>query len=181
MKVREIMTTDIQRVTPDKVLSDIAALMRDEDIGAVPIVEDGELRGIVTDRDIVIRAVADGKNPSTTAAEDVLSEEVGSVGPDTDIKEAADLMALRQIRRLPVVEDGQLIGMVSLGDIAVKHEEGTAAYALEAVSDHIKASAHLAQPGETTELEPKGSAESAAAPRRKKTTKARQKSSRKAA
>ncbi len=93
MRVREIMTTDIQRATPDNLVSDIAALMRDEDISAVPIVDDGELRGIVTDRDIVIRAVADGRNPSTTKAEDVLSAEIESVGPDTDIKEAADLQS----------------------------------------------------------------------------------------
>src|SRR6266498_2419080 len=140
MKIREIMSTEIKKATPDNTLVDIAAMMRDEDIGALPVVQDGELRGIITDRDIVIRAIAEGKEPSITTVQEVLSEEVESVEPDDDIEEAADVMAAHQIRRLPVVEDGKLIGMVSLGDISVKHEEGTAAHALEEVSEGVKAS-----------------------------------------
>jgi CBS domain-containing protein len=98
-------------------------------------VQDGELRGIVTDRDIVVRAIAEGKEPSTTTVQEVLSEKVESVEPDDDIEEAADVMAAHQIRRLPVVEDGKLIGMVSLGDISIKHEKSTVAHALEGVSE----------------------------------------------
>jgi CBS domain-containing protein len=108
MNVREIMTTDVTKATPDNTLVDIAVTMRDEDVGAVPVVEDGQLLGIVTDRDIVIRAIADGREPSATRVEEVLSEEVESVAPDTDVTDAADLMASRQIRRLPVVDDRQL-------------------------------------------------------------------------
>lgn len=140
MKVREIMTKQVKKATPDNTLTDIAAMMRDEDIGALPVVQDGELRGIVTDRDIVVRAIAEGKEPSTTTVDEVLSEDLESVEPDDNVDDAADRMASRQIRRLPVVEDGKLIGMVSLGDIAVKHEEAVASQALEGVSAGVKAS-----------------------------------------
>ena len=140
MKISEIMTTEIKKATPDNTLADIAAMMRDEDVGALPVVQDGELRGIVTDRDIVVRAIAEGKEPTTTTVQEVLSEELESVEPDDDVEDAADLMASRQIRRLPVVQRGKLIGMVSLGDIAVKHEESTASHALEGVSEGVKAS-----------------------------------------
>jgi CBS domain-containing protein len=134
MNVREIMTTDITKATPENSLVDVAAMMRDGDVGSVPIVDGNGLIGIITDRDIVIRAVADGKDPSTTKVEEVLSEELESVEPDADVTDAADLMASRQIRRLPVVEEGELVGIISLGDIAIKHEDGVAAYALEGVS-----------------------------------------------
>jgi CBS domain-containing protein len=141
MKIREIMTTKIKKATLDNTLIDIASMMRDEDIGALPVVQDGELKGIVTDRDIVVRAIAEGKEPSTTTVQEVLSDNLESVGPDENVEKAADLMASRQIRRLPVVQDGKLIGMVTLGDIAVKHEESTASDVLEGVSEGVKASA----------------------------------------
>jgi signal-transduction protein with cAMP-binding, CBS, and nucleotidyltransferase domain len=146
-------------------------MMRDEDIGALPVVQDGELRGIVTDRDIVVRAIADGKEPSTTTVQEVLSEELESVEPEDDVEEAADLMASRQIRRLPVVQGGKLIGMVSLGDIAVKHEESTASRALEGVSEGVKASTgtSTATPGESTRTRSIASR----GPLRKSTTKSR--------
>ena len=186
MNVREIMTTNVTKATPENTLVDIAVTMRDENIGAVPVVEDGQLLGIVTDRDIVVRGIADGREPSDTRVEEVLSEEVESVSPDTDVTDAADLMASRQIRRLPVVDDGQLIGMISLGDIAVKHEESTAAYALEGVSEGVKASSAARSARAATEFRPKGDAESAAAvPHKvashKKEAKARRKPTRRAA
>jgi CBS domain-containing protein len=138
MKVREIMTTDITKATPENTLVYVATMMRDEEIGSVPVVDGNGLVGIITDRDIVVHAVADGKDPSTTEVKEILSEELESVPPDTDVNDAADLMASRQIRRLPVVEDGELVGMVSLGDIAIKQEDGTAAYALEGISEGVK-------------------------------------------
>src|SRR5205823_429828 len=180
MKISEIMTTDIKKATPDNTLADIAAMMRDEDIGALPVVQDGELRGIVTDRDIVVRAIAEGKEPSTTTVQEVLSEEVESVEPDDDIEEAADVMAAHQIRRLPVVEDGKLIGMVSLGDISVKHEEGTAAHALEGVSEGVKASKRTGRAG-STESKAKGASERATAQPKKTVKTTRHKGSRRAA
>lgn len=180
MKIREIMSTEIKKATPDNTLIDIAAMMRDEEIGALPVVQDGELRGIVTDRDIVVRAIAEGKDPSTTTVQEVLSEEVESVEPDGDIEEAADVMAAHQVRRLPVVEDGKLIGMVSLGDISVKHEEGTAAHALEGVSEGVKASSTGTSRGETGS-KPASAKSSAAGSSRNSTSKARSSRRKKAA
>jgi len=84
--------------------------------------------------------IADGKDPSLTKVPEVLTEEVEGVEADADVTDAADLMASRQIRRLPVVEDGQVVGIVSLGDIAIKHEESTAACAIEGVSEGVKTS-----------------------------------------
>jgi len=91
--------------------------------------EDDDLVGIITDRDIVVRCVAEGKDPSDTNVEEVLSHELETIEPDVDVEEAARLMADKQIRRLPVCEDGELIGMVSLGDLAVRtpQSEGPAA------------------------------------------------------
>jgi len=179
MKISEIMTTEIKKATPDNTLADIAAMMRDEDVGALPVVQDGELRGIVTDRDIVVRAIAEGKEPTTATVQEVLSEELESVEPDDDVEDAADLMASRQIRRLPVVQRGKLIGMVSLGDIAVKHEESTASHALEGVSEGVKASTRASTRSEaettrTRSIDTRG-------PSRKSTTKARSSTRKRAA
>jgi CBS domain-containing protein len=142
MKIREIMSANIVKATPDNTLTDIALMMKNEDIGVLPAVEDDELIGIVTDRDIVVRAIADGKDPSSTTVAEIVSEDVESVSPDDNVEKAAKIMADRQIRRLPVVEDRRVAGMVSLGDIAVKDkgEEGFAARALEGVSEGVKAS-----------------------------------------
>jgi CBS domain-containing protein len=142
MKIREIMSTNIVKATPDNTLTDIALMMKNEDIGVLPVVEEDELIGIVTDRDIVVRAIADGKDPSSTTVAEIVSEDVESVSPDDNVEKAAKIMADRQIRRLPVVEDRHVAGMVSLGDIAVKDKggEGFAARALEGVSEGVKAS-----------------------------------------
>jgi len=140
MQVREIMTSDVAYATPDTTLEEIAVLMRDENVGSIPVLDDEVLVGIVTDRDIVVRCIADGKDASECTAEDVLSENLETVEPDDDAEEAARIMASRQIRRLPVVEDGKLVGMLSLGDIAVKESDRTAGDALESVSEGVKQS-----------------------------------------
>ena len=114
MKVREIITSDIATANPDNTLAFVATMMRDENVGSVPIVDGDGLRGIVTDRDIVVRGIADGKDPALTKVVEVLTEEVEGVEADADVTDAADLMASRQIRRLPVVEDGQVVGMALL-------------------------------------------------------------------
>ena len=162
MKVREIMSTGVAKATPDNTLVDIAAMMRDKDIGSLPVVENGELKGILTDRDIVVRAIAEGQDPSTATVQEVLSQDLESVQADDDVKQAADLMASRQIRRLPVLEDGELVGMVSLGDIAVKHEEGFAAHALKGVSEGAKSASPTAAAA-SEESKPKRSAAKSAA------------------
>src|SRR5438094_8236426 len=112
MNVREIMTTEITKATPDNTLVDIAAVMRDEDIGAVPVVDDDELIGIVSDRDIVVRAIAGGKDHSTTNVEELLSREVERVALGPDVIDAADRLAARELRRLREVYGGVLIGHV---------------------------------------------------------------------
>jgi CBS domain-containing protein len=141
MIIRDIMTSDPVRVEPDTTLEEIATLMKEEDIGAVPVVEDGELCGIVTDRDIVVRCVAEGKDTAECTADEVMSAEVQSLGPDVSVDEAARLMSDRQIRRLPIVENKRLVGMVSLGDLAVKsHDDDLSGDTLEDVSKGVKQS-----------------------------------------
>jgi CBS domain-containing protein len=140
MQVREIMTSDVAYATPDTTLEEIAVVMRDENVGAIPVLDDEVLIGIVTDRDIVVRCIAEGKDASECTAEDVLSENLETVEPEDDAEEAARIMASRQIRRLPVLEDGKLVGMVSLGDIAVKDSDRTAGDTLESVSEGVKQS-----------------------------------------
>ncbi len=137
-RVCDIMTEDVATASPDTTLDEIARMMRDEDTGAIPVVEDDELVGIITDRDIVIRCIAEQKQPSDVAAEEILSEQLEVVEPDADVEEAARIMARRQIRRLPVVKNGLLVGMVSLGDIAVKAGEEEAGETLEEVSHGVK-------------------------------------------
>jgi hypothetical protein len=102
-------------------------------------VDEDELVGIITDRDIVLRCIAEGRDATETNVEDILSEDLVTIEPDADVEEAARIMAQRQIRRLPVVSDGELVGMVSLGDIAVKERgDEASAEALEGVSRGVK-------------------------------------------
>ena len=140
MRVSEIMTRDPKTAQLDCTLEEIAALMKAEDVGAIPVIDDDrELIGIVTDRDIVIRCIADGKEASDTTVEDILSEDLTTIEPNADVQEAARLMAEKQIRRLPVVKDGELIGMVSIGDISVKHEDDkTTGETLQKISRGVK-------------------------------------------
>lgn len=121
MKVSDVMTTEVESVQLSSTLEEAASIMKVENVGAVPVIdEDDDLVGILTDRDIVVRCVAEGKNPAETNVEEVLSHELETIEPDVDVEEAAQLMADRQLRRLPVCEDGELVGMVSIGDLAVK-------------------------------------------------------------
>jgi CBS domain-containing protein len=103
-----------------------AQLMRDSDIGDVLVVDDGRLRGILTDRDIVVRAVAAGGDIRETAVGDCCSGDVQTVGPREDMDHAVRVMREHALRRLPVVEDGQLVGIVSIGDLAVERDPGSA-------------------------------------------------------
>jgi CBS domain-containing protein len=122
-KVSEVMSTDVQTISPDDTIEEAAQEMRDGDFGLVPVVEDEQLVGVVTDRDIAIRAVAEGKDPSTPVSE-VMSEGVVWVNEDDSVEDAARIMSEHQIRRLPVVDSEQhLVGIVSLGDFAVDSSE----------------------------------------------------------
>src|SRR5512146_1896599 len=139
MKIRDIMVSDVETAEPDDTLDELAMMMREQDVGAIPVVEDGELIGIVTDRDIVVRCIAEGKDPTDVAVDEVISGDLHTVGPNDDLEKARRIMAEHQIRRLPVLEDGTLVGMVSLGDLAVKADEDKAADTLEEISEGVKA------------------------------------------
>jgi len=115
--VKDVMTTNIHYCTPLDNVFEVAVKMKDYDVGAIPICEDGHLLGMITDRDIAIRGVAE-KHPGSTKVTDIMSEKLVTVTADVSVDEAAELMATEQIRRLPVVEGKKLIGMVSLGDLA---------------------------------------------------------------
>jgi len=144
MKVRDIMTTDVATATPETTLEDVASMMRDEDTGAIPVLNDDELVGIITDRDIVIRCIAEGKDPVETTVDDVLTEGLETIEPDADITEARELMSRRQVRRLPVVEEGNFVGILSIGDIAVK-SNADVGDTLENVSEGVKTSGGTAK------------------------------------
>jgi CBS domain-containing protein len=118
MKVRALMTTEPVTVAPGATLGEVATLMKQEDCGAIPVVEAGRLVGIVTDRDIVIRGVAAGTDPKTQRVSTVMSADPVTVGPDDDVSDAEQVMADRQIRRLPVVEGGRLVGIIVTAQIA---------------------------------------------------------------
>src|SRR5437763_525344 len=103
MTIQEIMTSEVKTARIDDTLDHIAKIMRDEDVGAVPVLDGRQLRGLITDRDIVVRCVAEGHSPSECTAEEAVSEDPQTVNPEMDVEEAARLMARKQIRRLPVV------------------------------------------------------------------------------
>jgi CBS domain-containing protein len=121
MKVRDLMTSQVEVADYSTSLVQVAEMMKRENVGAIPVCTQNELRGIVTDRDIVIRAAAEGKDLKSIQASAVMSDSPIYVGPEVDIHEAARLMSQNQIRRLPVVEGGKLVGMLSLGDLAIEN------------------------------------------------------------
>ncbi|HEX8637950.1 MAG TPA: CBS domain-containing protein [Pyrinomonadaceae bacterium] len=122
-RCREIMTSNVQTAQSSMALRDVAVLMRDGDVGAMPIVENGVLVGIVTDRDIVVRAIAEGKNADAPIG-DVMTTEIFSVKPDDFAFEAIRLMGDRQVRRVPVVsETGELAGIIAMADVALEMED----------------------------------------------------------
>ena len=118
MKVHELMTTEPTTVEPKATLGEVATLMKQQDCGSIPVIEGGRLIGIVTDRDIVVRGVAAGKDPKTQRVNEVMSADPVTIGPDEDVSDAEKKMADRQIRRLPVVEGGKLVGIIVTAQIA---------------------------------------------------------------
>src|SRR5213596_2578425 len=134
MNVRELMTTAPVTVQPDATLGEVAVLMKQEDCGSIPVVEDGRLVGIVTDRDIVIRGVAAGSDPKTQRVSTVMSADPVTIRPDDDLTDAEKVMADRQIRRLPVVENGKLVGIIVTAQIARSENESTTGKTLKEIS-----------------------------------------------
>ena len=122
-RCREIMTGNVKTANREMSLQEVARLMREGDMGAMPVVENDKLVGIVTDRDIVVRAIAEGKEAST-AIGDVMTTEIFSVKPDDFVFEAIRLMGDKQVRRVPVVtESGELAGIIAMADIALEMED----------------------------------------------------------
>lgn len=138
MKIREIMTTDVKTVSPTDTVSQAASAMEQLNVGSIPVVDNNKVVGIVTDRDIVLRNVARGQNPDQKVS-DVMTSNITYATPDMDVHSAADIMATHQIRRLPVVENGKLIGIVAIGDLAVEDIfENEAGEALHDISKGAK-------------------------------------------
>ena len=133
--VRDAMTENPRSIGASESVVEAARLMRDEHIGSLPITDDEELVGMITDRDITTRVVAEAADPKTTSVGDVVSRDLISVEPDKDLEEAVQLMASHQVRRLPVVENGRLIGIVAQADIARTEDEKTTGELVEAISE----------------------------------------------
>ena len=133
-RVKDAMTSDVKTATPTQSLTDAAKLMKEEDVGSIPIVDGERLVGVVTDRDIVVRGIADGSDPHAIRLGDIASRDVVTVRPDDDLDEALRLMAQHQVRRLPVVEDGQLVGVVATADVAHEAKEKDLGHVVEEIS-----------------------------------------------
>jgi CBS domain-containing protein len=123
--IRDLMTTELVTVDEAATLQDVAALMRDHDVGDVIVRREGQVGGIVTDRDIVVRAVAEGEDPATATAADICTGAVVTLSPDDPVDAAAQRMADAAVRRLPVVEGGDVVGIVTLGDLARERDPGS--------------------------------------------------------
>lgn len=124
--VRDVMSSELKTVEPDASVADAAKNMRDSDVGAIPVIDDGELKGLLTDRDIVVQVVAEGKDPDDVKVADIASKDITTLAPDASIDDALRTMRENKVRRLPVVEDDKPVGIVSLGDLAVEREPESA-------------------------------------------------------
>jgi CBS domain-containing protein len=133
--IREIMTSKVCAIDADKSVAYAAKMLRDEDVGFAPIVEGDRLVGTLTDRDIAIRVVAEGRDPARTPVREVASTELVTVDPQQDLDEALRLMAEHQVRRVPVVEeDGRLVGIVAQADIARQRDDVKTGEVVERIS-----------------------------------------------
>ena len=139
MQVRDLMNPSVVSITPSESASLAARLLSRHNLGSLPVCgEDGGLRGIVTDRDIVTRCVAAEEDPAQTLVRDIMTRGCTAVSPRDDCREATRLMSVQQVRRLPVVEDGRLVGIVSLADLARSQRfDMEAAQALGEISENI--------------------------------------------
>jgi CBS domain-containing protein len=135
-KIAEVMTERPRAIAPQTSIQEAARLMEEEDVGSLPVVEEGaRLVGIVTDRDIAIRAVAHGIEPQGTSVMDIASKDVYGLAPDDDLDDALEMMARAQVRRLPVVvRDNELVGMVAQADVARTSKEKTTGEVVQAIS-----------------------------------------------
>lgn len=137
MQVRDVMTRGVECIAPEATLQKAAQRMRELNVGALPICENDRLAGMVTDRDITLRATAEGRDPRTTTVREVMTPDITYCFEDQDVREAARIMEEQQIRRLPVMNrDKRMVGIVSLGDLAVRTDnERLTGETLEGVSE----------------------------------------------
>jgi CBS domain-containing protein len=124
--VREVMTTDPASVDAHDSATDAARRMKDVDSGAILVTEGGKLKGLLTDRDIVVRAIAEGRDPSQVEVREICSADVESVRPEDDVDRVIQLMRERHVRRIPVVEGERPVGIVAIGDLAIERDEQSA-------------------------------------------------------
>ncbi|MEX0761396.1 MAG: CBS domain-containing protein [Dehalococcoidia bacterium] len=125
-KIEEIMTRNPIALEDSSTALDAARAMRDADIGDVIVTSGGAVHGILTDRDIVVRAVAEGREPSSVRVGDICSSDLVTVSPGDDAVEAVEMMRQKAIRRLPVVENGNAVGILSIGDLAIERDSESA-------------------------------------------------------
>lgn len=137
-QVRELMTQNLQTCPAGTTLDAAAKTMRDADIGDVLVLaDDGTVCGVVTDRDITVRAVAEGHDASTVRLDEICSHDLVSVGPDTAAEDAAKIMRDRAVRRLPVIEEGKAVGIVSIGDLAIERDSESALADISAARGNV--------------------------------------------
>ena len=132
--VKDAMTSDVKTAAPSQSLTDVARLMKQEDVGSVPVVDGERLIGVVTDRDIVVRGIADGSDPHAIKAGDIASRDVVTVRPGDDLDDAMRLMAQHQVRRLPVVDEQRLVGMLAQADVASEAKASKTGEVVEEIS-----------------------------------------------
>jgi CBS domain-containing protein len=134
--IRDLMTANPCTIGADKSVAYAAKMMRDEDVGLAPIVEGDKLIGTLTDRDIAVRVVAEGKDPNQTTVREVASTNLVTIDPQQDLDEALRLMAKHQVRRLPVVEeDGRLVGVVAQADVAREGDDAQTGQVVQEISE----------------------------------------------
>ena len=138
MNIRDVMTPNPTTVSPNDSIQSAARVMRDEDTGVVPVVDNGKPVGVITDRDIVVRAVAEDRELNRPVR-DIVTTELVAVHPDMSVQEATELMSEHQVRRLPVIDNNRLVGIVSIGGIAVKEgRDGRVGDTLQHISEGVK-------------------------------------------
>lgn len=139
MKAKDIMTKNVAYIKPDSTVTEAAKLMQQHNVGSIPVCDQTGVVGMVTDRDIVVRNVITGSDPQSTPVSNIMTTKVATVTPDTDIELVSDIMSKNQVRRIPVVDNKTLVGIVALGDLAAdKRFDVEASGALTDISRPVK-------------------------------------------
>ena len=139
MKVKDIMTKNVAYIKPDSTVTDAAKLMQQHNVGSIPVCDQNGVVGVVTDRDIVVRNVIMGADPKVTPVSNIMTTGIATVSSDTDVTAVGDIMSQNQIRRIPVVDNNTLVGIVALGDLAVDRRfDVEASVALTDISQPVK-------------------------------------------